>query len=1018
MSKEKEISTAITIKDLKNGVHIPSFKAKNIMYNQSTKTETYKKYNANIPFSLELVELFNILPIKAFWKKGKQVYTDAICNVNFDDAYYEQKDLKRNTYNAKKKKVITYDKSRGNVIMSQKTLRINLYNSGFNIFGENGKATISYVQFARTSAKAKDGDSWFIADKYSYTIDHAIYNHMINWNRLGVMIPNEKEIDLASYKAYEALPASSLIDTISIDPKHILIINDVPKEVTFTASVTTLDDQKNPKVDIVEDYKCTHDLWDGQGLISDKIIPQEYKKQTMLLLRERWLKCAAFSTDLEGFFRKKCEDEGRDFETATTKNMFGDDIHLKDIDLVITPNSLKLLKFAEFFGEDDYVNDTTINVEENKSKKKLYQQQKAFDYWVNNVTLFGICKQEHESKYGTHQKLTYQFINSLDITKEQLDKVFQKEREYIGLIKNDLSVFKHHINNNYVSNNKSFFINLIAVNDKAVSTQIAKDYRDTVVDKYIKSLKQGAIKVDNSDYCTLLSSPYSMLNTAYYGEYKGELIELDNNIEKGAVEVYSKRFKDGQYICGWRNPMINQGNVCYCKNVAHDEYKWFNLSNNIIIIRGDSNFVEINQGADEDSDTFCAVAQEQLVAIAKKMVQSDNYPIPINGIKFGKTHEKTLRLNNKQQSAEIDQIIADSSADIGIVCNWATVLNSLYWDLKSKGASQETLNKIYEKSSMCSSLSQICIDKSKKFFENKDCNVSKCLQTIYDLVDDEGNPIIKRIEIPVRKKNLNDDEANFVNEQLDLLKHKKITEDEFNAALDERLIDIKVKKKTGEIKEVWVSKPVRPSFFMYLDTGDKRQANDITKSDWNCPMNHLEKLLQNIDPKNHEKTTPLSKVIKKVNLTRVDYRQIQNVFVMVYEYKKKCNQLWIENKKRYKENKKEEAKYYDELLKAVRKVKINSDTIMQILYLCYDPKLKTKKTSVFKVTDSDGKEVKIHYSRQAMDTCGVLWRTHKSEFKNAYQMQKTTSTILEIAGDNTEGDIKILWGEKYIKKLA
>lgn len=1005
----------VTLDDLKKcGCHIPSFKAKNIAFHQDNKTKIHINHSANIPFSLDLIKLFNLLTPKAFWKEGNQVCTNAICNVTFNEAYYEQKDLPRTTFNAKKKKITTYKKSRGVTLKTKKQLRDDLYENGFSVYDENKSVSASYDQYKRTSSKAKDGDSWFILNEH--------YQNMISWSRMGIVFPTDKEIDFAGLKAYESLPASSLVDTIDINPKHILIIDDVAQEVSFRASVTTLDQDKNPVVSIIDDYKCKHDLWDGQGLINQDIIPEEYKNRSMLLLRERYLKCAAFSTDLQGYFQKKCNEEGRDYETATTKNMFGDEILLKYVDLVLTPDSLKLLKFAQFVVDPQFIPNSNLD-------DKMNNKKRAFDYWVKNIELFGICKTEHESKFGTHQALTYQFINSLDISKEQLSNVLQAERDYVSMLKNDLAVFKLHTGNLYISNNKSFFMNLVAVNDDAARTPPAINYKNTVINDYIESLRHGDIKIDNADYCTLFSSPYSMLNAAYYGKYQGELIDGNSDIEDGAVEVYSPRFNDGQYICGWRNPMINQGNVCFCKNVLREEYKWFNMSENIIIIRGDSCFVEWNQGADEDSDTFCATSNEMLVEIARNMVQSRHYPIPINGIKI---KNETPRYNNKIDSADIDNIIAESSKDIGVVCNWATLLNSLYWHYKLLGASQAVLDRIYKKSSMCSSLSQICIDKSKKFFSSDTCSVIKCLRTIYDLLDDNNEEIIQTFKIPVRKQDLDDEEAVFVVEQLEKLKSKEITQEQFDDLLDEHLIEYQENRDGDKIKK-YIKKPYFPLFFQYLDTGDKRQSKDEKICNWNCPMNYLQKLLKikgkkqeddeyqlldSFDYKKYEDRKPVSAVIRTPQLDQVDYRQIKKIFRMAYFYKNQCNSLWRENSKNYKENKTQEKKFYEGLLNSVRDMSITKDTIMQTLYLCYDPRLKCKKTSVFEVENSDGEKEEIRYSKHAVDVCGVLWSTHDKEFKKAllYNRGKITELVPILngdTGDNDKSKFVYIWGKPY-----
>lgn len=76
---------------------------------------------------------------------------------------------------------------------------------------------------------------------------------------------------------------------------------------------------------------------------------------------------AAFSANIQKFFKNYFGDE---YYTATVTDMFGNEHHVKNIELITTDNSMKWLKFG-----------------------------KSYDYWCNwvydNECQFGIVKTAH-----------------------------------------------------------------------------------------------------------------------------------------------------------------------------------------------------------------------------------------------------------------------------------------------------------------------------------------------------------------------------------------------------------------------------------------------------------------------------------------------------------------------------------------------------------------------------------------------------------------------------------------------
>lgn len=1038
-SKKTEIELdPITINDFKKcGVHIPCYQASNMEWKQQEKFKTEIKYDAVIPFSLDLIYLFNIAP-DIFYRKGDQIYTEHICSVKFDKDYQNFIEAKSKILNSKKNKIITYKKTKDEVLISHNDLRTQFYNDGFKMYYKSipkdqvepiePEDYINYVQYKRSSSKSRLGSCLFI--------EKDLYSAMINWSRMNIEFPPDVEVPLADLKSYESLPLSSLEQLINVNnnekyntdiyqtifnlqSKNILCVNDVPWEITYPASITKLDEFGMPQVNNTDNHTSKHDIHDGQGLLDYSLIENTpFKDKCMFLLRERFLKCAAFSTDIQKFYKDQCIEAGRDYETATTLDMFQQEHLLKDIKLIITPNSLKLLKYdlAKFVKDDSYVwNDALTDSKNEEYPDEKNVQCRAFNYWLKHIDLFGVVKHEHSSKWNQYQQATYQYLNSLPLTKDDIKGLLEPESQYINALKNDILVFKHHANCHHVSYNKSFIFNMLAVNPKVENTSLFKEWRRKVIRDYVNSLKTGAIKIFG-DYCTLISSPYEMLCLSYGMDISKPIVKPSDDLEKGCLEVYTTRFSENEQLSIWRNPNINQGNIIWGINKGHNEYRYFHLNDNILVISAATPFCEQAQGADEDSDSCMVTNVPILVKESKEINQSGKFYIPINGIKIPKTN----RMNTPEDSADIDNIINESNADIGIVCNWAALLNSLYWDCKSKGYSQNILNEIYDKSSLCSSLSQLAIDRSKKFYTNKQVNIGKCLKTIYDIRDRDGiGSLIKTIELKKRSNNLtnkSDEDCEKVEQLLEDYKARRIKKDELESMLDDLLVTL-VKKKNGEVKEVIMRKPIRPYYFSFLKTGDKRQCVKKDKA-WNCPMDFLNVLLDGINVKNDElyvqkvetDTIPLNKILYFENNGYADRKQVDVIFGLVREYENDKNQLWNPMTEDYKTTKQNEKELYDNLSDKIKKKKIRKETIEYILYLCYiAPR---KKTSIFYIDDK--KEKAEYYSKYALTVCGLLWETHANTFKKAFENAHNKPVDYLIPCESNDyGADRVVWGKDY-----
>lgn len=673
----------------------------------SKKRDLSKLYSATIPYSLETIRINNKFPDSFYIVNGKQ-YTNSIINVKFEKSYYEWDETEQYI----NKNGIMKNGVKKNIVTNKK-IRKYLYNHGFTL--DDNK----YVFYKRGSGKVKNGYAFFIREEMK--------DCLINRSRLNIKFQTNEEVDLTSLLAYESLISSGINFTINLDPKtEILLIDDI-NGMRFNSNVSVTKEIKKSIETNNDELIMQNCLTDGQGLLDESIF-KRYKKEDkgFMLLRSDMFKCCAFNTKLKEWFSYNGVEK--------LKDMFGNEYDPNIVKLVTTPNSLKFLKFAYKIGDG--------------SKSGCYE------YWKSNIdNVFGVVKCDKEGNFGSYNRTTYQLLNSIPNLKfDDLFKITELEREYVSLLKNDNSVFKHYLGydvektyeliksgdiNDSVFHETNDLLNaLLMVNSDVQYTKKFKKMKSDLISNYIKNLKIGKIRLSNTKYVTLISNPYEMLQKS--------IDKFDNTSIMKGREVYCSFYEDGQEFCASRNPHINAGNVMYTKNKYHDEYKWFNFTDNICSINFfDNDAPDRLQGADTDSDTMILIPDE--IMFNKALYCENNFPTPINMIKGSSKKMKY----NMDEISKLDIILSDNY--IGKIVNMSQIINSYMNEAIAKREPMTIITELYNASSKLSSMSQIEIDKSKKSFDN--INIIKELKKIknidyiryIDEFDKNGNQIKKMV---------------------------------------------------------------------------------------------------------------------------------------------------------------------------------------------------------------------------------------------------------------------------------
>ena len=205
-------------------------------------------------------------------------------------------------------------------LVSVADIRRQLYQNGFVCNG------VRYIRWKRSSGSARVGKCLFI--------DERLYPKMHKWEMAGLHIQPGAPVDLAALESYIALTASSMIDTIKILPKNILVIEDYTS--VFFDDVIRVQEASGCLRAAACNSKITNSIWDGQSLIDPSLMGR-YKNKGMLLLRNRLFKSCCFNTNIQRWFA----DQG--ITQISQLNGFTLAQDISDIKLITTPSSIKYL---------------------------------------------------------------------------------------------------------------------------------------------------------------------------------------------------------------------------------------------------------------------------------------------------------------------------------------------------------------------------------------------------------------------------------------------------------------------------------------------------------------------------------------------------------------------------------------------------------------------------------------------------------------------------------------------------
>ena len=570
--------------------------------------------------------------------------------------------------------------------------------------GEVSYETIRYKMLYRNPSKAKQGNCMFIREE--------LYDKAYDWITMGIgpRLPdhNAKIVEISAYAplstsaiAIEKYRDDFVHGLINLPVEDVLILRDCDSFFDTIADVVRVQDYevtlKGGKKEMRK--KCVvnremssvkNTLWDGMALIDSAVIP--YWCNGMALIRNHFFKACAFKTHIQKFFRDYCADHDINYDTYEIEDMFGNKHLAKDIKFITTDNAIKWKKFVELIGG-------TL--------------PEAYKYWCGKVQddncVWGIVKTDHPSKLGDVQQMSYQMVNTLPCTKEDIEKIAQTSVDYVNLLKRDNDEFEKFLRRNATAvNHFDMLADLYNWNPEFAKSKMWKADKSKIISQYVAKLRKGKITVPG-DNLTVCGNPYALLLYSVGEDWNADPTLAPDN---GVIQVYTRRFNDGEYLCGIRNPHNSSNNLGYFKNVIHPLMeKYFDFSNNIMAVNCIHTDVQARMnGEDFDSDFNFVTNQPQMVEAAR--IAYRDFPtvvneVPESGITYDNKMSEYAKMDSKMQSAQ--KAIGGSS-------DTAQLSQSYYWSKVSRNEMDEDAQQYYENTVILAVCAQLAIDGCKKVF--------------------------------------------------------------------------------------------------------------------------------------------------------------------------------------------------------------------------------------------------------------------------------------------------------------
>ena len=398
-----------------------------------------------------------------------------------------------------------------------------------------------------------------------------------------------KPIVPGKFEAYKSLPCSASIPVS--DPKKILVVKDC--ETEFLSNVITLDDTETtyPKLTYEKDYPIKLVENDGYGLINPELSLRWSKElgenytPSGFCLRNSFCKGMVFTFDYLAFADKIAKK-------YIVKDAWGQERDIRGVELIISTSMLKL--WDSYNSMEHYL-----------------------ECCKENGYTFSITKMTPE-KLENERNLNYQFIQSYELSDEDIDKLIQPTVQEINdvlgndPIKSILFLKGIHISEESYSSQDSDFIKALMIDKTMINDPFIRNKIHNMIKKRINGAKIGVLKV-KGNFSTVSGDPYSFCQSIFG-------LEVTGLLQSG--EFYSKYWNDEgvkKVVC-YRAPMTCHNNIRVLRfQSTKNMQDWYKYMNTVTIFNSWDTTSHALNGLDKDADAVMTTNNSVLLRNTREL---------------------------------------------------------------------------------------------------------------------------------------------------------------------------------------------------------------------------------------------------------------------------------------------------------------------------------------------------------------------------------------------------------------
>ena len=479
---------------------------------------------------------------------------------------------------------------------------------GFSING------IKYERLLGTNGGVKNETIVFVSERHGTEIKKRIENGR----------DPEMKMVPAKLEAYKALTCSASIP-VSM-PHGVLVVKDC--ETEFMSDIIYLTDEGigEPVMEYRQNVPVGLDESDGYGIMLPSLAErwsQELGLDYMvsgLNTRFSWEKGMVFTFDFVDFAEKVAGG-------YIVKDAWGQEVDVRNVELILTTSMLKL--WDSYKSCDDYL----LCCEENKYT-------------------FGIAK-TCPKELETERTLNYQFIQSYDLTDEDIEELIAptmneiRDVLYADTAKTILFLKGMGLNKENIGKIENDFIKALMIEDSMISDPYIQSRIYQMIKNRINEAKVGVLKV-HGNYSIVCGDPYSLCQNAFGLPVTGLL---------KAGEIYNKYWIDrgAESLACYRAPMTCHNNIRLVHPHRSEEASyWYQYLTTCTLFNSWDTAAHALNGMDKDGDL---------------VMLTDNHVL------VSKLQELPALMCAQRLVSEADAIQANIDSfgdDIGKTTNWIT----------------------------------------------------------------------------------------------------------------------------------------------------------------------------------------------------------------------------------------------------------------------------------------------------------------------------------------------------------